>query len=133
MNRLKNLNNALPGLLLGILIWGIVCQLTGVFLVTDKAGYSIGLWIGIVTAVLMSFHMAYTLNIVVEKDVKGAQAMATVNNLIRYFIVVIILGILMITKVGNPLVAFLGIMGIKVSAYLQPVLTKILSKDKHEN
>lgn len=133
MRKLKEINTALPGLLGGIVIWGIVCQLAGIFLpmITDKGNYSIGLWIGVLTALMMSFHMAYTLNSVVEKDVKGAQATATIQNLIRYFIVVIILGILMVTKIGNPIVAFVGIMGLKVSAYIQPLLKKIFDKPKN--
>lgn len=127
---LYNLNNALPGLLLGILSFGIICQVVGVFLVADKKNYSIGLWVGILTAFFMAFHMAITLNMAVEKDVKGAQGSATKHNLIRYFIVVLILGILMVTKIGNPLAAFLGIMGLKVSAYVQPVLGKLSRKGK---
>lgn len=123
-----DLNHALPGLLLGILLFGVICQVVGFFLVTDEAFYSIGLWVGILTAFFMAFHMAYTLDTAVEKDVKGAQGSATKHNLIRYFIVVIIMGILMVTRIGNPLAAFLGVMGLKVSAYIQPVLGKISRK-----
>lgn len=132
MKKLKEINTALPGLLIGIVLWGILCQLVGIILspITDKGNYSIGLWVGVLTALMMSFHMAFTLNHVVEKDIKGAQATATVQNLIRYFIVVIILGILMVTKTGNPIAAFVGIMGLKVSAYIQPLLAKLLSNHK---
>lgn len=130
MKKIRSINSALPGLLVGILLWGMICQLVGVFLVTDKVNYSIGLWVGVITAVFMAFHMAYGLNIAVMKDAKGAQATATKQNIIRYLIVVLILGILMITKVGNPLVAFLGIMGLKVSAYLQPIFQKLSSNHK---
>ena len=90
----------------------------------DKAGYSVGLWIGVLTAIFMAFHMAVTLNSAVERDVKGAQAVATRQNIIRYLVVVIILGILMMTRIGNPLAAFAGIMGLKISAYLQPLLAR---------
>ena len=128
-NRLKEINAALPGLLLGIILFGVLCQITGLFFVSDKAGYSIGIWIGVLTAVFMAFHMAISLNLAVERDVKWAQAVATRQNIIRYFIVVIILGILMITKIGNPLAAFAGIMGLKVSAYVQPLFAKLSRKE----
>ena len=123
--RLRKINTALPGLLFGIIVFGVICQVVGLFLVTDKADYSIGLWIGVLTAIFMAFHMAVTLNSAVERDVKGAQAAATRQNIIRYFIVVVILGILMLTKLGNPLAAFAGVMGLKVSAYLQPLLARL--------
>ena len=44
--------------------------------------------------------------------------------MIRYFVVIIVFGILMITRIGNPLAAFVGVMGLKVSAYVQPMLSK---------
>jgi len=125
MTRLRKINTALPGLLLGIILFGILCQVAVFFLVEDKTGYSVGLWVGVFTAIFMAFHMAVTLNTAVERDVKGAQASATRQNIIRYFIVVVILGILMLTKVGNPLAAFAGVMGLKVSAYLQLLLARL--------
>lgn len=123
--RLRKINTALPGLLLGIILFGILGQVLVFFLVEDKTGYSIGLWVGVFTAVFMAFHMAVTLNTAVERDVKGAQASATRQNIFRYFIVVVILGILMLTEVGNPLAAFAGVMGLKVSAYMQPLFARL--------
>ena len=123
--RLRKINTALPGLLFGIILFGILCQVLVFFVVEDKTGYSIGLWIGVLTAIFMAFHMAITLNAAVERDVKGAQAAATRQNMIRYLIVVIIMGTLMLTRIGNPLAAFAGVMGLKVSAYIQPLLTRL--------
>lgn len=125
LKRIRNMNTALPGLLCGILIFTTVCQIVGIFLVTDKTDYSIGLWIGGLTAIFMAFHMAYVLNGAVERDVRGAEAITMRQNMIRYLIVVLILGILMMTRIGNPLAAFLGIMSLKVSAYLQPMLKRL--------
>lgn len=130
IKKISSINNALPGLLTGIVLFGAVCQLAGVFFAEDKAGYSIGLWIGVLVAAGMAFHMAISLNSALDMDVKGAQAAATRQNILRYLIVVLILGILMITEIGNPLSAFAGIMGLKVSAYLQPLFAKLSQKRK---
>ncbi|MDE6363054.1 MAG: hypothetical protein K2O40_12275 [Lachnospiraceae bacterium] len=133
INRIKKINTALPGLLLGIILVGILCQTVGIFLVEDKADYSVGLWIGVLTAIFMAFHMAVTLNAAVERDVKGAQAAATRQNIIRYLVVVIILGILMLTRIGNPLAAFAGVMGLKISAYLQPLFARLSHREVQGN
>ena len=130
IKKISSINSALPGLLLGIVLFGAVSQLVGIFLVTEKANYSIGLWIGVLTAIFMAFHMAFSLNSAVDRDVKGAQAAATRQNIIRYLIVVLILGILMMTNIGNPIAAFVGIMGLKLSAYLQPIFKKLSQKRK---
>ena len=45
------MNDALPGLVLGIVIYGIVIELVGVWFVEDKLRYSTGLLIGIAVAV----------------------------------------------------------------------------------
>ena len=132
IRRMNSINNALPGLLGGIFLFGVASQIVGVFLVADRTSYSLGLWIGVLTALFMALHMAFSLNHAMEMDVKGAQATATRQNIIRYLIVVLILGILMITEVGNPIAAFVGIMGLKVSAYLQPVFQKLSQKKKTE-
>ena len=50
---LKRLNDALPELVLGIIVYGIVVELAGVWFVTDKLRYTTGLVIGIALAVGM--------------------------------------------------------------------------------
>lgn len=128
MRKIRDINSALPGLLFGIVLFGLVCQIVGVFLVADKFHFSIGLWIGVLTALAMALHMAISLNSALDRDEKGAQAAATRQNLIRYLTVVLIFGILMITQAGNPIAAFVGIMGLKISAYLQPLFAKLSQK-----
>lgn len=44
---IKRLNKALPALLLGIVLYGLLVQFIGVWFVKDKLLYSTGLWIGI--------------------------------------------------------------------------------------
>ena len=48
---LKRINDALPELILGILIYEIVVEFTGIWFVKDKLGYSNGLLIGAATAI----------------------------------------------------------------------------------
>ena len=58
---LKRINDALPELILGILIYEIVVEFTGIWFVKDKLGYSNGLLIGAATAIGMAIHMAVVL------------------------------------------------------------------------
>ena len=126
--RLRKLNEALPALLLGIFLWGLFCQLAGVWFVPDKLGCSIGLWLGVLTACLMAVHMAWSLNIAMDQGEKGAAVVMTKHNLIRYAVVVIVEGVIMVTGIANPLTSFLGIMGLKVAAYLQPITHKLFRR-----
>ena len=54
-----------------------------------------------------------------------AQAAVARHSIIRYLAVILVLGVLMITEVGNPIAAFVGIIGLKVSAYIQPLFAKL--------
>ena len=125
MRRLRDINSALPGLMLGIIVCGVISEIAGVFLVADKLNYTIGLWIGVLTALGMALHMAYVLDHVLDRGEKGAQAAVARHSIIRYLAVILVLGVLMITEVGNHIAAFVCIIGIKVSAYIQPLFAKL--------
>lgn len=125
VEKISKINTALPGMWCGILVYGFVCQLIGLFLKIDRVKYSIGLWIGILMAVLMAFHMSYVLYTSLDHGAKAAQAAITKHSMLRYLFVVVILGILMMTGFSNPIATFVGIMGLKAGAYLQPLMIKI--------
>ena len=55
---LRRINEALPGLVFGIIIYGIIIQLTGMWFVDDKVRYTIGLWYGVAIAVGMAINLA---------------------------------------------------------------------------
>ena len=120
---IMKMNRTLFELQAGILIFGVTCQLF-VFLVKDKAGYSIGLWIGIVTALFAAFHMWRSLDKGLDLESKAAVSYLSRQNIIRYILIIIVIVVVAVTKIGNPLSAFLGIMGLKAGAYLQPLTGK---------
>lgn len=124
--RILKINRTLFELETGIIIFGIVCQLV-ILPFGERIQYSAGLWIGILTALIAAWHMWRSLDRGLELSEKGAVSYLSRQNILRYVIIVLILIVTASTKIGNPLTAFLGIMGLKVSAYMQP-LTKKISK-----
>lgn len=122
--KITEMNRTLFELEVGILIFGVVCELF-VFLPEDKAGYSIGLWVGILTAAISAFHMWRSLDRGLDFEQKAAVSYLSRQNIIRYLFIVLIIAIVAVTEIGNPLSAFLGIMGLKAAAYMQPLTKKI--------
>ena len=106
---IKRLNKALPALLLGIVLYGLLVQFIGVWFVKDKLLYSTGLWIGIAMAMGMAIHIA-----------------VVAWSLLRYMIVVIIFFVTLRFRLGNVLMEFVGVMGLKAAAYLQPFIHRVL-------
>ena len=132
MQKLKNwlngLSDVLPDLLIGILLYGVVCEAVGLIFVKDRLFYSIGLLIGILCAMGMAVHMAWSLNMALDLGESGAVKKMQLHNLLRYGIVVVVVFALWLSGIGNPVVAFLGIMGLKVAAYLQPFTHKLFRR-----
>lgn len=128
MEKIKSINEELPALMAGILPFGVLGQVTVVWFVKDKASYSIGLWLGILIAEFMAYHMAASISMSVELDEETAVKVMQKKNVFRYGMVSIALGMIMISGLANPLAAFLGVMGLKVAAYIQPCTKKIINK-----
>ena len=63
---LRRINDALPGLVLGIIVYGVIVELAGVWFVTDKVRYTTGLLIGISLACGMAVNIATVLRDAVE-------------------------------------------------------------------
>lgn len=126
---LRRINNALPGLVLGILVYGCVVELLGVWFVTDRLHYTTGLTIGIALACGMAINIA----IVLEDSVQiygesHAKAKIIAKSVLRYVVVAIVFFLMMKWNLGNLITAFIGVLGLKVSAYLQPFIHKAIAK-----
>ena len=126
---LRRINPVLPELVAGIVLYGFVIQITGVWFVEDKLGYTIGLWYGIAIAVGMAINLATVIYDAMTFDVEeNANKRVAAKSMLRYVVVAILFGILGYFEFGNMITAFLGVMGLKVSAYMQPYLSKIVSR-----
>lgn len=125
---IKKINETLAELLFGILLWGVFWQAAGVWFVPDRLSCSIGLWFGVVTAGICAAHMYKSLDKALDFSEKDAQKYMMSRSMMRYGCIIIVLLVLIATEAGNPLCCFLGIMGLKAAAYLQPLLHKVLEK-----
>lgn len=123
----KKIDPTLFDLCLGIVLYGIVFQLI-LLLFSREISYSVGLWIGIVLAVAGSIHMWWSLNRGLDQAARGAARTVGAGSLIRYFVLVFIMAVLVYTEFANPIFAFCGYMGMKISAYMNPWMRKISSR-----
>lgn len=124
----RKINETLAELLAGIFFWGIFWQIAGVWFVTEKVSCSLGLWLGVLTAAVCAVHMYKSLDRALDFSEKDAQKYAVSRSMMRYGFIAVVLLALAVTEKGNPLCCFLGIMGLKAAAYLQPFFHKIVGK-----
>lgn len=130
---LRRINDALPGLVLGIVIYGIVVELAGVWFVEDRLRYSSGLLIGIIVAIGLAINIATVIRDAVEiYGADGARNRVIIKSVLRYVAVVIVFFVMMLFNLGSLFSAFIGVLGLKVSAYLQPFAHKVILKLKEK-
>ena len=126
---LKRLNEALPNLVIGIIIYGVIIQFTGVWFVDDKLKYSVGLWYGVIIAIGTAINLAQVIyDSVSLGDSDYARRRIIFKSVLRYVVIVILFFILGIFNFGNLFTAFIGMLGLKISAYSQPILNKLICK-----
>ena len=128
---LKRINPVLPELIIELVLYGLVIQFTGVWFVEDRLRYTTGLWIGIAVAAGIAVNMAVVILDTVELMAeKRASRKSAVFSAIRYILVVAAFAVVGVFHLGNLITMFLGVMGLKVAAYLNPFTHKFIAKHK---
>ncbi len=118
--------------MLTILFSGIIAEIIGLLFTNQPINFTISLWIGIALALGTSIQMAVTLDCAMELSADDCTKYMIRHNMIRYAVIVLVFGIvLLLGEQLNPLYTFLGIMMLKVGAYLEPFTDKLLSKTKN--
>lgn len=122
--KITKINRTLFELETGILLFGAVCQVF-MFGLKDKWGCSLGLWTGIAIALVSAFHMWWSLDRALDLPEREAVKFMSAHNILRYLFIAAALLAIAIGGAVNPLTAFLGIMGLKASAYMHFITKKI--------
>ena len=85
-----------------------------------------GLLIGLALAVGMAVHMAWVLRDVVDfMDARRAGGRIIAKSILRYVVVIGVFVWMYVSGIGNLVAAFIGLLGLKVSAYLEPVMWRV--------
>lgn len=128
IEKMDSLKRTVLELLIGILLFGILFEILGLFLVKEKLFYTTGLVLGMLLAAGMAIHMAYNLNDALDWDASNAAKIMRKGSMFRYAAVVLITMLLGYFRVGNVISLWLGIMTLKTAAYTQPFVHKIINK-----
>ena len=127
----RKIDPTLLELWLGILAYGVVFEIA-LLVFSGNPSYSIGLWIGVFLAAAGAFHMWWSLDRGLDLPEKEAVKSLGAQNIIRYVVLGIVLGVLMYTNLANPILAFCGYMGMKASAYLNPLIRRLRAGKKEQ-
>ncbi|MCI5700538.1 MAG: hypothetical protein MR308_09225 [Lachnospiraceae bacterium] len=125
MKRIEPIIREIWGMLL---IYGALVQLIGMWFVIDKTGFAIGLWVGVGLAFFMIWHMHLGLSKALDLDPSGAQKKSMKMYSLRLLVICAVILFMLYLKIGNIIMTFIGMFGLKPAAYLQPSLHSFLMK-----
>lgn len=112
-----------------IVVFCILAAIVECIFVNDRIYSLLGLFVGCILAIYMFLYMNRILNRSIDfKEAKAVERYIVKHSIIRYMSVVLVFLILCATKIADPISCFVGLLGLKVSAYLQPVIGKIRKK-----
>ena len=120
-------------MLLGILCWGILWIVLLMFFVEGTALLPavLGILLGCVSAALMLLHMATTLETSIDtRDEDSAKKKNFSGSLGRYLVFFGVAWLAWKSGWFNILTVFIGVFGLKIAAYLQPLMHMLLKRLK---
>ncbi len=127
----KNENSTLIAMIIGVGIFFLIATIPVLIFTNDKLKGWLGLLGGSVMSILMILHMNYTLTRSTYME-KNQSAYLSGNSVARLLVVGVILAVTVITGWANYWTMFVGLMGLKFSAYAQPLITRIINKIKEK-
>lgn len=127
---LKRINAILTELILILIIYAVVVELIGVWFMTDKLNYSIGVLTGLGLGIFMLIHMAVIIEDSLMVMDRKSKVWISVKAIFRYLIIGGVVTTMVYFQWGNFISCFITILGVKVAAYTHPFLHRKL-KNKH--
>lgn len=108
-----------------MLIYGVILQVICLFIPGDRLRMAAGLWIGIASGIGLLIHMRNSLLEALDMDSEGAKRYMQKSYAVRYVTVVVIFMTVTYLDIVNIFTLIAGVMGLKISAYLQPIMHKL--------
>ena len=113
---------------IGVLVFGIVAEIVLLAAFDNKAYHSAGLLVGVIGAIAMAAHMEHTINRALSVGEAGAEKTMRLGYLLRYFTAALVMIAAALSGWADPITIFVGLMTLKLSAYIEPYTHKISEK-----
>lgn len=119
-------------ILIGLFLWGIVITVPGVLIAGNPLAYFLGVLAGCLVAMGLLFHMYRHLDIALDMDRKSASGHMMRSAMIRTVVMALAVGgSFYFGKYVHPAGVILGLWGMKIAAYLQPVIHRYMGGFSH--
>ncbi len=128
MNQVKEI---MTGFYIGLGVYALLVEVTGIFLSENILSYTLGLLFGVLAAIFLFHHMAKTLDYALDLQEGDASKYVKRQSFIRLLAMLAVLTIGMITEQFSFITVLLGLLGLKVGALVTPFILKRLYPDSY--
>lgn len=126
---MKNMNETLKDLIIGIILTMLIVCIIGALVTNNKLAFILGDVLGSVIAILIAIHLNATIAKALDMNEEGAAKYTKKMSILRIIIMgCAVVVALTLPEVFNLIGTLLGILGLKISAYLQPLTNRFITK-----
>lgn len=126
--KVRQLNQTLVELLIGIIILTILIGLLGIIFSKNPLNFCIGVLIGGGSAAILAISMLLTVEKQLDLPMKEGMNYARRNVVLRF----IFMGVIVLCGIRIPVIneigLVLGLLSLKVSVYIRPIIQKLITK-----
>lgn len=133
MNRIRIIlreNTTLWEMLIGVAVSDLLLLIGALIFTDDKLMSSLGVIEGMILACYYCIHMAVAIDDALCLDEKGATAQMQKHMIIRYVVVCVTVALVAILHIGDPIFCVVACLFVKIGAYMQPFVHKILHRSE---
>ena len=128
---MDQVKETLTGFGIGIGIYTVLVEAVGIFFSENILFYTLGLFFGVIIAVLLIIHMTKTLDRALDLPQAQATKYMRKQSFLRLFIMLVSLVAGMIIPFFNFIALILGMLGLKMGALMAPKFLKWLYPDRY--
>lgn len=129
---IREANETLLDLIFGSLLWSLVVEIAGLFIVSNKLSYTIGVVLGTAVAVGMSISMEKGLERCLHMNKTKSQGDMVLRSMIRWFFMLAAVWAGMAFDTVSLPGVILGILGLKIAAHLHMYTNTYITKKLKE-
>ncbi len=123
---MSQVKETIIGFLIGIGIYAVLIELVGFFFSEDLFSYTLGLLFGVAVAIFLIVHMAKTLDRALDLPQEQAVKYTRRQSFLRLAVMLAAMVIALLVEQFNFIAVILGMLGLKMGAFIAPKLLKHL-------
>ena len=128
---MRQAKQTLKELMAGLAVWGAAVLAILMIVSRHRLAVACGLILGLAVAAWLLWHMYNHLDIALDLDEKHAGRHMQASSMKRFLVMAVVLAVTMTQyRYVHPIGTVLGMFGMKISAFMQPKIHKLMTAHK---